>query len=179
MSEQEEIAEHVHHAQEPFDKVVAGSMAIIAALLAVVTVLGQHFNTEKLLMQQKASDQWAYYQAKDIRRYTAEVAGDMMGQIKADQTLAKKYARDSERYKSETAKIQDQARDFEKERDQLGKQADFYHFGEVFLEIGIVFSSLSILFKRRSLYAGGMGSALIGIAIALYGWIAYGLSGRA
>ena len=46
-------------------------MAIIAALLAVVSVLGQHFNTEKLSSQQKSSDQWAFYQAKDIRRYTA------------------------------------------------------------------------------------------------------------
>jgi len=179
MPEQEEISEHIHHAQEPFDKVVAGTMAIVAALLAIVTVLGQHFNTEKLLLQQKASDQWAYYQAKDIRRYTAQIAGDMIGQIKGDAAVAEKYAQDSDRYRKQTAEIQDQARDFEKERDRLGKQADFYHFGEVFLEIAIVFSSLAILVKRRLLFIGGLVTASIGVIISLYGWIAYGLTAHA
>jgi hypothetical protein len=32
MAVNEELEEHVHHAQDPFDKTVAGSMAIIAAL---------------------------------------------------------------------------------------------------------------------------------------------------
>src|SRR5947209_6904095 len=106
MSAEEEVEEHVHHAHEPFDKRVAGSMAIIAALLAVVSVLGQHFNTEKLLSQQQASDQWAYYQAKDIRRYTAQLAGDILNQMKAEAGVAKKYAQDGARYKDQTAGIQ-------------------------------------------------------------------------
>ena len=76
MAAEEEVAEHVHHAHEPYDKAVAGAMAIIAALLAIVSVLGQHFTTEKVLNQQLSSDQWAYYQAKDIRRYVAQVAED-------------------------------------------------------------------------------------------------------
>ncbi len=74
MPAEQEVEEHIHHAHDPFDKTVAGTMAMIAALLAVVSVLGQHYNTEKLLNQQLISDQWAYYQAKDIRRYTAQVA---------------------------------------------------------------------------------------------------------
>ena len=179
MSEQEEISEHIHHAQEPFDKLVAGTMAIVAALLAIVSVAGQHFNTEKLLLQQKASDQWAYYQAKDIRRYTAQVAGDMLAQTKGDADVAKKYAQDSDRYRKQTTQIEDQAKDFEKERDRLGRQADFYHFGEVFLEIAIVFSSLAILVKRRMLYIGGLVAASIGVVISLYGWIEYGLIAHA
>ena len=173
MPENEEISEHVHHAQEPFDKLVAGTMAIVAALLAIVTVLGQHFNTEKLLLQQKASDQWAYYQAKDIRRYTAQVASDVMSQMKADAKFASKYSDDSERYKKQTADIQDQALDFEKERDGVGKEADFYHFGEVFLEVAIVFSSLAILTRRKPMFIGGMISAVVGLAIAIYGAVRF------
>ena len=173
MSENEEISEHVHHAQEPFDKLVAGTMAIVAALLAIVTVLGQHFNTEKLLLQQKASDQWAFYQAKDIRRYTAQVASDVMSQMKADAKMASKYSDDSERYKKQTAEIQHHALDFEKERDGLGREADFYHFGEVFLEVAIVFSSLAILTKRKPMFIGGMISAVVGLAIAIYGAVRF------
>ena len=171
MSVHEEVEEHVHHAHNPFDKIVAGSMAIIAALLAIVSVLGQHFNTEKLLSQQRASDQWAYYQAKDIRRYSAQVAQDVLLQMKGDPAAAKKYAQDSTRYRKQTEDIQDQARDFEKERDKMGRKADFFHFGEVFLEVAIVFSSLSILFKRNLLYWAGLVSALVGCAISSGAWI--------
>jgi hypothetical protein len=141
-------------------------MAIIAAFLAVVSVLGQHFNTEKLLNQQKASDQWAFYQAKDIRRYVAQVAQDSFAEMKADPQLAGKYAQDTNRYKRQTAEIQDKARDFERERDHTGRRADRFHLGEVFLEVAIVLSSLSILSRRRALFVGGVASALIGFTIA-------------
>lgn len=116
MSAEEEVAEHSRHAQDPFDKTVAGTMAIIAASLAVVSVLGQHYNTEKLLSQQRASDQWAYYQAKDIRHYIAQSAGDVLGNMKAGPAAVQKYVNDSDRYKKQTADIQREALEFEKER---------------------------------------------------------------
>ena len=179
MSAEEEVQEHVQHAHGGFDKVVAGCMAIIAACLAVVSVLGQHFNTEKLLTQQQASDQWAYYQAKDIRRYTAQIAGDLLLQMKTEAAVAKKYAQDSARYKHDTADIQDKAREFERERDRMGHEADGFHLGEVFLEVAIVLSSLSILTKRRLLFYGALGSALVGIAIAAAGYVQYGVFAHA
>lgn len=173
MSVHEEVEEHIHHAHGTFDKIVAASMAFIAAILAVVSLLGQHFNTEKLLTQQQASDQWAYYQAKDIRRYTALVAGDLFAQIKGAD-LQKKYASDANKYRKQTEDIQDKARDFEKERDKLGRQADSFHFGEVFLEVAIVLSSLAILMKRRAFYFGGVACAVVGVLISLVGWLTYG-----
>ncbi len=78
MSAQEEVEEHVHHARDRFEKLVAGNMAIVAALLAIVSVLGQHYNTEELLKQQESSDQWAFYQAKSIRLYIAQSTQDLM-----------------------------------------------------------------------------------------------------
>ena len=78
MSVEEELHEHAENAKEPFDKRVAVTMAIIAALLAIVSVLGHILSTEELLAQQKASDQWAYSQAKDIRRYDSEIARDVL-----------------------------------------------------------------------------------------------------
>ncbi len=168
----EEVEEHVHEAHDPFNKIVAGSMAIIAALLAVASVLGQHFTTEQLLLQQKASDQWAYYQAKDIRRYAAQVAHDTLGQMKADPRAAGRYAQDADKYKKQAGEIQEKAREFERDRDKNGREALRFHFGEVFLEVAIVVSSLSILLKRRSLFIGGVAAALIGVAISITGWSA-------
>ncbi len=77
MSVNEELNEGTEHAKEPFDRKVAVTMAIVAALLAIVTVLGHIFSNEEILAQQKASDQWAFYQAKDIRRYDSEIAVDV------------------------------------------------------------------------------------------------------
>jgi hypothetical protein len=166
MSAVEEAGEHVHHAQEPFDKFVAGTMAIIAALLAMVSVLGLHFVSEKLLNQQLNSDQWSYYQAKNIRRYSAQVARDLLDQAKAGPEVTAKYANDIARYDKDMEGIQERAKEYEKERDIDSRRAERFHIGEVFLEVAIVLSSLTILTKRRFWYVAGIASAIIGIAAA-------------
>jgi Domain of unknown function (DUF4337) len=171
MSAEEEVEEHVHDAREPFDKMVAATMAIIAALLAVVSVLGQHFITEQLLMQAKASDQWAYYQAKDIRRFTAEATRDMLAELKQGAPSGARYDKQAAKYKSDTEQIQEKAREFEHESERAGDKGHRFHFGEVFLEVAIVFSSLSILTKARLLFLLGVASAVAGVLISATGWL--------
>jgi Domain of unknown function (DUF4337) len=166
MSASEEAEEHVHHAQQPFDKFVAGTMAIIAALLAIVSVLGLHFISEKLLNQQLNSDEWSYYQAKNIRRYSAQVARDLLLQAKGGPDLVGKYAKDIARYDKDMQDIQEKAKEYEKERDVDSRRADRFHVGEVFLEVAIVLSSLAILTKRKSWYVAGIASAITGLAAA-------------
>ncbi|MBV8897156.1 MAG: DUF4337 domain-containing protein [Acidobacteriaceae bacterium] len=171
MPAEEEVEEHVHQAHEPFDKLVAGTMAIIAALLAIVSVAGQHFVKEELLEQAKASDQWAYYQAKDIRRFTAEATRDMLGELKQGAPSAARYDKQATKYKSDTEQIQEKARDFEHESERSGEKGERFHYGEIFLEIAIVFSSLSILMKARLLFFLGAGSAIAGVVIAVTAWL--------
>lgn len=172
MAEHEEIEEHIHHAKEPFDKIVAGSMAIIAALLAVVSVLGQHFNTATLLAQQRASDQWAFFQAQRIRGYSAQISQDVLSQLKAPAEASGKYANDVTKYAKQTAAIQEQAKDFEKERDMAEDKAVRFHTGEVFLEVAIVLASLAILTKRKAVYVGGVICAVFGVVYAATGFLA-------
>lgn len=167
MPAEDEVEEHVHHARDPFDKIVAGTMAIIAALLAVVSVLGQHFNTEKLLAQGKASDQWAYAQAKDIRHYIAETTRDSLKDLRPGSAMIGTYDQDAKKYKKQASDIQEKARDLEKERDSYGEKADRFHVGEVFLEIAIVLSSLSILTKRPIFFWAGVASAVAGVIIGI------------
>ena len=169
MSVNEELEEHVHHAQDTFEKVVAGSMAIIAALLAIVSVLGQHYNTEQIMKQAQSSDQWAYFQAKDIRRYIAQSTQDMLA--KTDAPAGLRYRKDSARYASEGAEIKKEAESLEQERDKMEGKAHHFHFGEVFLEIAIVFLALSILTKQKVLAFAGFASALFGTSWALLGFL--------
>ena len=160
-----ETAEHSEHAKDPFDKRVAATMAIIAAALAIVSVLGQIATTEELLNQQKASDQWSYYQAKSIRRYESEIARDLMVEMKGGKV--KDYATNIDKYRKDSEEIQSQARELEEESHHKGREAQRFHFGEVFLEMAIVFSSLAILTKRSLLWYAGIAGGAVGVAIAL------------
>ncbi len=81
-------------------------------------------------------------------------------------TAIQKYAEDGNKYKQQAADIQEKAREYEKERDKAGRKADYFHFGEVFLEVAIVFSSLAILSKRKALFTAGVIAALAGVVIS-------------
>jgi hypothetical protein len=171
MSTHEEVHEHVHHAAGAMDKRIAGAMAIIAALIAVVTVFGQHLTSEELLLQQKSSDQWAFYQAKSIRRFVSEATADTMTQVHAGQPAIDKYVGEANRYRKESEEVQKTATEFEAESRLRGAQSLRVHFGEVFLEIAIVFASLAILAKRRFLFTLGLASSLLGAVIAASYWL--------
>ena len=166
MSVEEELQEQAEHAKEPFDRNVALTMAVIAAVMAIVSVAGQILVTEELLNQQKASDQWAFSQAKDIRRYDSEVARDMLAAVSGGPAAINRYSANSERYEKEKNEIQEEAKKLEKERDVHGAEALRAHVGEVFLEIAIVLASLAILTKRRPMWYLSMLSAVVGAGIA-------------
>lgn len=171
MAEHEEVEEHIHHAKEPFDKLVAGTMASIAALLAMVSVLGQHFTTQNLLRQQQSSDQWSFYQAKNIRRYVAGATADLLTQAKADPKSFEKYGKDSERYEKDMESIKEKAEALEKQSEAAGERAESFHLGEVFLEIGIVLSSLAILTKQKGFFYGGSISSVAGLILAVRAYL--------
>lgn len=165
MSVSEELQEHAEHAKAPFDKRVAATMAIIAATLAIVSVLGHINTTEELLLQQKASDQWSYYQAKSIRRYESEVARDMFAALRND-AKSEEYTKNAERYRKDDEEIQKQAQELEKESHVRGHQALRLHFGEVFLEISIVLASLAILSKRALFWYAALTGGAVGAIVA-------------
>jgi hypothetical protein len=142
-------------------------MAIIAACLAVVAVYGHITTTEELLTQQKAADQWAFYQAKALRRYQSDVAQDILSALPGEGAAkaAEKYKANLERYEKEGEQIQEKAKEFEQESDLMGRRALRLHLGEVFLELAIVFSSLAILSRREIFFYVGVAGAAIGLVV--------------
>jgi len=169
MESEHELEEAAEKAREPFDRVVGATMATVAVVLALVSVLGQMKTTEELLAQQKASDQWAYYQAKSIRRYQSEFAGDVLRVLPGPAAAAagKKYDANVERYKSDGEEIQRKARELEEESKAEGHRALGLHFAEIFLEVAIVFCSLTLLTRRRYFWLAGVVLTVVGAVIAL------------
>jgi hypothetical protein len=166
MSVEEELQEQIEKVKEPFEKHVAATMAILAAFLAVTSVLGHIMTTEELLLQQKASDQWSYYQAKSIRRYDSEVARDMFAGMKMSAQSAQ-YQKNADKYKKDDEEIQKEAQGLEQESHLRGRQALGFHSGEVFLEFSIVLASLAILTKRRLLWFVAIIGGLFGGVLAV------------
>ena len=167
MSVNEELHEEAEHAHDPFSRRTGAGMAIIAACLAVVAVYGHISTTEELLTQQKASDQWAFYQAKTLRRYQSDVAQDILRAMPGEAAgkAADKYKANVERYEKEGDDIQEKAKEYEKESDLMGRRALRLHLGEIFLELAIVFSSLAILSRRAIFFYIGIAGAVIGVFV--------------
>src|SRR5215469_10458285 len=122
MSEElNELKEHAEHAKEnPALAPISVTMAILAVLVAVVTLLGHRAHTEEVVLQAKSSDQWAFYQAKNIRRHEDEIFTDLTSTTATSDAaaLAKlrdKYSQEATRYKDEQMEIEDKAHELEAE----------------------------------------------------------------
>jgi hypothetical protein len=167
VSVNEELHESAEHAHDSFTRRAGAGMAIIAAGLAVVAVYGHITTTEELLAQQKASNQWAFYQAKALRRYTSDVAEDVLRSMPGEQAAknALKYQGNVERYEKEGEQIMDKAKEFEAESALMGHRALRLHLGEIFLELAIVFSSLAILSRRAFFFYVAIAGAVVGVIV--------------
>ena len=167
---------HGEHVEGPLTLPVTVTLSILAVLVAMVTLLGHRAHTEELLLQAKASDQWAFYQAKNIRLREMQSVADMLGALSpADkektEVLHEKYAKEVERYEKEKDQISEQAKDFEKERDLVQRRADRYDAGEVFLEIALIICSFTLLTKKKAFWFAGMLLGLVGLVVASSGFL--------
>ncbi len=166
LHELQESAEHAHH--NPSLAPVSLTMAVLAVLVAVASLLGHRAHTEEVVLQALASDQWSYYQAKNIRQHEDElfVASNNAGTA-AD--VRDKYAKEAERYKKEKDDIQEKARELEREVASERKRADRYDLAEVFLEIGLVITSITLLSGKRIFWHLGIGISVVGVVVAIMG----------
>jgi Domain of unknown function (DUF4337) len=171
-----ELHEHAEHARHHPDLApVSLTMAVLAVLVATVSLLGHRAHTEEVVLQNKVSDQWAYYQAKNIRRHADEQFADLASAIPARDAaqLAKihdKYQAEAERYSSEQKEAEAEARRLEQETDYERRRADRYDLGEVFLEIALVITSITLLSGKRMFWHAGMLMGFVGIGVAATAW---------
>jgi Domain of unknown function (DUF4337) len=174
MHEVMEAPEGEHHEDDPLLMPVAVTMSILAVLVAIATLLGHRAATEELILQNKATDQWALFQARNIRQHEMQSVADMLGTLapvekEKAEALREKYQKDAERYEKEKNETSDQAKELEAERDLAGKREDRYDAGEVILEIALIVCSLTLLTKRRIFWFSGIALGLLGLAVTVSG----------
>jgi len=171
---EEQAEEAAQHNLAP----VTVTMAILAVLIAAVSLLGHRAHTEEMLMQTKATDHWAYYQAKEIRRRNYELFVDEMSVFalqKSEQAdkIKEKYQKEIERYKEEGQNIQAEAHKAEAEVAAEQRHANYFDLGEVLLEAALVICSITVLTRKRFFWYLGTALGLIGLGIGITGLLVH------
>ena len=177
--EAQELREQAEKARE--DKSLAAvslTMAVLAVFVAVVSLLGHRAHTEEVVLQAKSSDQWAYYQAKNIREHEDELFSDLAAVVSSTDAAGmtkfrEKAAQEGERYKHEKEEIQSEARKLEQEVAKERNRADLFDLAEVFLEIGLVVTSITLLSGRRVFWRFGILLSIVGVVVAVMGAIVH------
>jgi hypothetical protein len=176
--EAQELRENAEKARE--DRSLAAvslTMAILAVFVAVVSLLGHRAHTEEVVLQAKSSDQWAYYQAKNIREHEDALFSDLASVVASTDAGAmakfrEKSTQEAERYKKDKEDIQQEARKLEGEVATERHRADLFDLAEVFLEIGLVVTSITLLSGRRIFWHLGIVLSVVGVVVAAMGVLA-------
>jgi hypothetical protein len=166
---QEHIHEHAHESGEKWVLGVALSTAILAAIAAIASLLaGQHIN-EAMISQIKASDHWAYYQAKGIKAGVLAAKMDILAaegrpSVKdaADKAKAAQYVKDQEDISKEATGLEQEAGEHLERHERLASAVTLF-------QIGIAVSAIAVLTKRRAFWYVGLafgGAGVLFLAIA-------------
>jgi hypothetical protein len=165
-----ELKEHAEHGSHDSGmRPVAFTMAVLAVLVAITTVLGHRTHTEAILTQNKATDQWNFYQAHKIRANDTELMTDLLGVVtvtdpKAAAKLAKSYADHQAKWAQDLDEAEKQAHEFEADVNRAEARANRFDLAEALLEIGLVITSVTLLTHSRIYWYLGIGFSLAGIA---------------
>lgn len=172
-NEAQELQEQQEKGLEGRMKPVSFSMAVLAVLVAIVTVMGHRSHTEAVLLQAKASDQWNLYQAKKIRQNDTELATDLLSALAvrdpaAGKKLADGYNAHEEKWTEDLKEEQNEALKLEAEVKLAERKADRFDLGEALLEIGLVVSSITLLTRLRAYWYMGLIFGVAGVIVASF-----------
>jgi hypothetical protein len=191
-----EEAEHAQHAShDPFDRRVALTMVIVAAVLACVTLVShraQHETLNEQIVSSKhtteAANQWARYQAKVIRSYmyedrvkelpllakdthSAQVEEQAQKLIEEHKAKLVGWKKDMEEISREARAHEEKAKEASRLSSHAQHQTEYFDGGELTLTMALVLCSVSMLAKRRAFWYAGMILCAIGLAISIAGLV--------
>jgi hypothetical protein len=184
MSESMEQAEKAKEAAGE-DRKIALLIAVIALCLALSETLGKGAQTESISKNVEASNLWAFFQAKSIRRTVVQTAAEAtkLGLGAAGDDAAKAavqkqiddWQKTAARYRSEpdtgegTEQLSERAKHAEEERDLAAAKYHHFELASGAFQIGIVLASATIITGIAALaWISGL-LTLVGIAVTALG----------
>jgi len=191
VSEAHEHLEHAEHAEHAahstFDRKVAVTVAIIAAVLAGVAMLGHRKHNDTLIhktvkgqLEVKESNTWAQYQSKRLRQQMDILQIQTLTRLPREKGTdpdpdVVKLKAEVTRYEGELADLKRQAegvqaevKKADAEAEHTHHQADWLDYAHLAVELGLVVCSLGILTKRKVFWLAGIAATVFGIGLAAY-----------
>lgn len=173
----QELHEHAEHAaHDTAMRPVAFTMSVLAVLVAIVTVLGHRAHTDAVLNQNRATDEWNFYQAHKIRANDTALTADLLGVVTvahADTAakIAKAYADHETKWTSDLNEAQKKAEVLEAQVEQAEIRGGRFDLAEVLLEIGLVITSITLLTRVRLYWYFGLVFSAVGIIAAASAYV--------
>ncbi|WP_375785926.1 DUF4337 domain-containing protein [Bradyrhizobium sp. Pha-3] len=179
-----EQAEHAEHASGENRK-IALLIAVIALCLALSETLGKGAQTESISKNVEASNLWAFFQAKSIRRTAVQTAAEQ-GKLNlatttdeaAKAALQKQiddWQKTAARYRSEpetgegSEQLSERAKHAEHERDEATAKYHHFELASAAFQIAIVLASATIITGIAALaWVSGL-VTLAGVVMTLLG----------
>ncbi len=154
-------------------------ITVLAALLAINTLLGGSNSSKILNNTIAANDTWAFYQAKSIKQTAYEIAS-VQAADSGDATAAEKYAAKAATYESDPAtgegkkELREKALALDAERAVAKQRSPWFTYAGSIFQIAIVLLTASILSVSNRLFSAslvvGAGGAIL-MSQALWLWL--------
>jgi hypothetical protein len=150
---------------------VSLTIAILAVLVAMVTVLGHRAHTRAVLEQTRAADQWNEYQSRKLRVQQTQIASDLLSlqpssNAAATQAKLNTYKAQITKWQSELDQDMERAQEQEHEVDHAEHRASRFDLAEALLQISVVLASITLLTRHKRYVIAGVALAIAGVLIA-------------
>ena len=134
---------------------------MLAVLAAFGSLLSGHAVNQAILEQTKATDQWAFYQAKSTKSQVYQVGGELIKALSLTQSTntsdshgasLRHFQEQTERYDREKEEVKKEAEHLEAESQHEFHKHHQFALGIACFQVGIVLASVSILVRIRAIY---------------------------
>ena len=153
--------------------------AVLAVLAAIGSLLSGHAVNQAILDQTKATDQWAYYQAKSTKGHVYLVGSELIKALAQSTNTADTHAaalqhfqEETERYDREKEEVKQEAEKLEAESHHEFHKHHQFALGIACFQVGIVLASVSILVRIRALYYMSLLAGIAGLVCTAMGMLA-------
>jgi len=183
-----DAAEQERSENDRFRRRAAVAIGVLAMLLAISGLGGGNATKEMLNANIQASDTFAFYQAKNIRQTSNQLAADQLEAfllvnpgVSADarttiQSQIDTYRATVARYESEPAtgegkqELLVKAQAYEQRRDRAAKQDPNFDYAQALYQISIVLGSVSIVAASRRLLLLGVALGVLATLLMINGF---------
>jgi len=147
----------------------AAVLLIILAALVAVNSFFKDGNSGRIMKDIiAANNQWAWYQAKNVRSVIYEVAAAQA--TKPDDI--RHFASEAKRMRVDMEQIKYTAEALENEQKALAAKSPYYTYSAMLMQLGLVLSTAAILAVSMPLFYSGVAVGSLGVilfGIALFG----------